>query len=335
MMMRRNTLFFLTLLCLTLGFGGYHYIPLFWHVDLEWTIVSADEITKDRTNLYHAKLSESMLTPEYSDVIKEERCTLAKNLWTCQYAVTSAKALTDIQTRAKKFSFEKTGWVDPMLIRQDIVKLSADLQDLSQSLISLEEQIQIREKAIAPDKARIEKLIQTKDDYFRNFALRTRQLEIYEQILPQMDPSSNLYEVYVEEKEKAQKRVQDLSRDVTDMEKKVQKQAKAWVELAELQEKKQAWSQQMQQISLQKQAYEESLNHIHRFKAPHPRQYAFLPRQVQITPVRQASLFVPAFLSSFLILSNLLLWVLRRRRTSTMEVQDDQTQIDAPFLDEG
>ncbi|MCB0271920.1 MAG: hypothetical protein KDD46_02770 [Bdellovibrionales bacterium] len=307
--MNRKAFIAVFLVSLILGYAVYYFTPLYWHLSYQWEIFTGDDISKERVETYHQAWTTELFERNLDSFVKVRQCTLSGKLWSCFLIASDYKSYKQMQDMYENAYFTISGWVDPQEIRQETQAYTKLIEHRLEQISSLTEKIEKLERQIDPKRPLIQPLIEQRDLYQQDLDLRSRQIQIYEKLLPTMDPTSELAGVYAEQASQSKNRIEEIKRELSGIDQKINRDAKEWIELAELIEKNEEWTTDVQNLRVRKFEFEQSLQKIDHHKAPHPRQYAFYPRTQDAKMIHQASLLFPSILVVFFLLSNMVLGV--------------------------
>lgn len=307
--MSKTTTFLLILISIACGYGMYLQIPVLWDATITWNILTGEDVDEERVKRYHEQINEVVYAPPLDQMGQEHGCVLNQTRWSCSVSVTSQSARVLLEDRVQEASLQKTGWVEPMVIRQEIQRFMDTIEATETTLSQLETQIKDLEQKIKPQEKNIARWRDQLSLLNQNYALRSRQLAIFDQLLPMMDPTSDVYKAYQEERGEAKTRINEITQDIKEINQTIQKLAPAWLTLTDILQQKESLIAQVENARVRRDEFETALDYIDRQRAPHPRQYAFQPVSISYKPILNASMVFPGSLCAFLVLSNLFLWI--------------------------
>ncbi|MCB1197067.1 MAG: hypothetical protein KDK51_01745 [Deltaproteobacteria bacterium] len=305
--MNRISLAILIALSTVAAYGFYYFVPHLWQLESDWDIIATEKIIQETVNQYHQTWWDRIRKQGGLSFVKENQCELTENLWHCQYLISNYTYFTKLQYEIDQGYQEASGWVLPDELQAEQETLILQTRTLAEAITSLDQQINETKDKLKPKQKTAEDLAQQLSLFEKNIDLRQQQLDIYKQLLPTMDKSSQLYQVYVQKSETSEKRLMEIHAIARSLQRRIEKEAPEWNTLQDLTDQKQADQKQMQEVQNMVGTYTRALGQIHHGKVPQPSEYAFLFKEKRITPIRKPAVFFPAFLTFFLLLANL--WI--------------------------
>jgi hypothetical protein len=300
------------LLCTLGGWAFYHYVPISWHARLTWAIdtpVQNGSPSRDWVPTWKNAVEKQ---PFFSG-LQQQQCSVSafQDEVLCEFKVYQYKTLKNALAYAQDVFPWQHGWHTKEENRQAIQYQQEKLSSLVNIRTSNQEEIKALEKEIGPLKATVEKWVQERDLYEKNKNLRQQQLDLFRQLIPTMDATSDLRKLYIQQEKESQARIGEMNREISRLDQKLETRAQPWLTKLQLQEENARYAMQMTQhenkIDLLRRAQSQTIeDHI-----PDPMAETWLWQKTDVRAQHTPGVFFAAWISLFLLFTHIFL---RQRR---------------------